>query len=175
METKEFLIAASVNNKVAVLNKITAAFLKRHINIESLNVSESHIEGISTMVITSVMTEETMRLLIAHLDSLFDVVHVACYNPEDIVNIELALYKISTQEDSEENRTLLRNINGSVIEHNDDYIILEKSGSRVLLENIRLTLEKQNMLLDYSRSGNVVLHKDPLENFYDVARLSMAI
>lgn len=175
METKEFLMVASVNNEVSVLNKVTAAFVKRHINIDSLCVSESLVRGISSLVISARTTEETMRRLTAHLDSIYDVVHVAYYHPADLVHQEMALYRISAARGSEVLCRLSRRHKGRVIERTDDYIILEKSGSRAQLESLRQTFEKQNILEGYSLSGNVVLHKDPLENFYEDARLSLAV
>ena len=41
---REYIVVAFVNNQISVLNRITSAYLKRHINIESLNVSESYIK-----------------------------------------------------------------------------------------------------------------------------------
>ena len=175
METKEFLMVASVNNQLAVLNKITSAFLKRHITIESLNVSESLIEGISTVVVAARTDEETIRRLTACLESVYDVIHIAYYRPEDLVLQELALYKISADRGPAVLCRLSRRNKGRVLERNDEYIILEKSGNRAQLENLRQTLEKQNVLEGYSRSGNVVIHKDPLENFYEDARMLLAV
>lgn len=175
METKEFLLVASVNNRVAVLNKVTAAFLKRHINIESLSVSESPVDGVSSMVISAHTTEETMRRLTAHLDSVYDVVHAAYYHSEDLVHQELALYKIEARSGGDVLRSLPRRDKGRVIERNDDYIIVEKSGSRAQLESLRQTLESRKVLEGYSRSGNVVIHKDRTEDLREDARLSLAV
>jgi acetolactate synthase-1/3 small subunit len=46
MENQTFTISVFRNN-VGLLNRISGIFLKRHINILSLNVSESEIENVS--------------------------------------------------------------------------------------------------------------------------------
>ena len=47
MENKIFTISVYSENNVGLLNRISGIFLKRHINILSLNVSESEIENVS--------------------------------------------------------------------------------------------------------------------------------
>ena len=175
METQEFLMVAAVGSEPAVLNKITSAFLKRHIAVESLNVSESPVSDINTVVVTARTDEETMRRLTVSLESVYDVVHAAYYRPEDLVRQELALYKVPAGRGETVLQSIPRRHKGRVIERNGEYIILEKSGDRTQLESLRQTLEKEGVLEGYSRSGNIVLHKDPLENFYEDTRISLAM
>jgi acetolactate synthase-1/3 small subunit len=51
MEDKTFTISVYSENNVGLLNRISGIFLKRHINILSLNVSESEIENVSRFII----------------------------------------------------------------------------------------------------------------------------
>ena len=46
---KEYIVIAFTENQIGVLNRITALYLRRKINIESLKVSESSIKGISML------------------------------------------------------------------------------------------------------------------------------
>jgi acetolactate synthase-1/3 small subunit len=50
MENKTFTISVYSENNVGLLNRISGIFLK-HINILSLNVSESEIENVSRFII----------------------------------------------------------------------------------------------------------------------------
>ena len=50
---KEYIVIAFTENQIGVLNRITALYLRRKINIESLKVSESSIKGISMFVISA--------------------------------------------------------------------------------------------------------------------------
>ena len=43
---KEFIITVFSENKVGLLSQITTVFTHRNVNIESLTVSESAIEGV---------------------------------------------------------------------------------------------------------------------------------
>ena len=51
MENKWFTISVYSENNVGLLNRISGIFLKRHINIESLNVSKSEIDGVSKFTV----------------------------------------------------------------------------------------------------------------------------
>ena len=60
-ENKTYTISVYSENNVGLLNRISGIFLKRHINIESLNVSKSEIEDVSkfTIVIYSTYKKES--------------------------------------------------------------------------------------------------------------------
>jgi acetolactate synthase-1/3 small subunit len=78
----------------------------------------------------------------------------------------MALYKVSTKIVDNKRRFdyILNSSNGRVIEINSQFLILEKSGSRTELEKLRDKLDSMNMLTGFSRSGNVVLHRESIEN-----------
>ena len=44
---KQYTISVYTENNIGLLNRISAIFQRRHINIESMNISESEIEGVS--------------------------------------------------------------------------------------------------------------------------------
>lgn len=164
MDKREFIVVAFVNNQISVLNRITSAYLKRHINIESLNVSESHIKGISTIVISAITTKETTEMIVNQMANNIDILNVNYYLQEELIYKEMALYKISPSilKDKSSFDTLLNHNNGKVIEINKHYIILEKSGSKHELDKLREKLERNNLLISYARSGNVVLQRETL-------------
>lgn len=168
MEKQEYIVVAYVNNQVSVLNRITAAYLKRHINIESLNVSESATKGISKVVISAITTRDTIEMIVNQMANSFDVLNVDYYLPDELINKEMALYKVSTDILSQQRYVdfLLERAGGHIIEVNKAYLIVEKSGSRKELESLRSKLERRGLLLAYSRSGNVILHRDDINNIF---------
>ena len=89
MKTTEFLMVISINNHLTVLHKITAAFLKRHMEIRSLNVTESNMKGVSTVIIATCTEEEKIRRLIAYLNSVYDVIAAVYYQSEHLLKQEL--------------------------------------------------------------------------------------
>ena len=58
MEKQWFTISVYSENNVGLLNRISGIFLKRHINIESLNVSKSEIDEVSKFTIVVNTTEK---------------------------------------------------------------------------------------------------------------------
>ena len=57
MDTLYTLLVYS-ENLAGILNQITAVFTRRQVNIESLNVSASSIEGVHKYTITAWSTED---------------------------------------------------------------------------------------------------------------------
>lgn len=163
---REYIVVAFVNNQISVLNRITSAYLKRHINIESLNVSESYIKGVSTVVISAITTKETIEMIVNQLANAIDILNVDFYLQEELIYKEMALYKVSLKilENKERFDNVLNSTNTRVIEINNDFLIVEKSGSRSELEKLKDKLEHMNMLNGFSRSGNVVLHRESMES-----------
>jgi acetolactate synthase-1/3 small subunit len=158
---KEYITVAFVNNQISVLNRITSAYLKRQINIESLNVSESSIKGVSTVVISAFTVAETIERIVNQLYNMIDVHSVDYYLPEELIYKELALYKIDARIMNEDPifDYVLNHSNGRIIEINTSYVVVEKSGTRPELERLKDKLQARNLLEAYSRSGNVVLHR----------------
>ncbi len=160
----EYIVVAFVNNQISVLNRITSAYLKRHLNIESLNVSESFIKGVSSVVISAVTTEDTVKCIVNQLGNMIDVLFADYYLHDELIYKEMALYKISSEilTDKTDSDYILNRSNSRIIEMGKEYLIIEKSGSRVELEKMKDKLDRKNFLAGYSRSGNVVLHRDSL-------------
>ena len=59
--TKQYTISVYTENNIGLLNRISAIFQRRHINIESMNISVSEIEGVSRFTILVNMTEKNVR------------------------------------------------------------------------------------------------------------------
>lgn len=163
---REYIVVAFVNNQISVLNRITSAYLKRHINIESLNVYESYIKGVSTVVISAITTNQTIKMIVNQLANSVDILNVDYYLQEELIYKEMALYKISSKilDNKRGFDNILNQANGKIIEIDNDFIIIEKSGSRTELEKLKDKLESKNLLTGFSRSGNVVLHRESMEN-----------
>ena len=61
---KTFTISIYSENNVGLLNRISAIFLKRHINIESLTTSQSEINDVFRFIIIVKLEEEGVKKLI---------------------------------------------------------------------------------------------------------------
>ena len=61
---KQYTISVYTENNIGLLNRISAIFQRRHINIESMNISVSEIEAVSRFTILVNMTEVNVRKII---------------------------------------------------------------------------------------------------------------
>ena len=122
--TKEYIVIAFTENQIGVLNRITALYLRRKINIESLKVSESSIRGISMFVISAFTTRETIDKLVKQLRNIIDVIQVEYYSNEELITQEIALYKITSKIFRESGTVdrIVREWNARIIEMNPQYV-----------------------------------------------------
>ena len=58
---------------------------------------------------------------------------------------------------------LSRSLSARLIEFNPSYVVLEKTGTREEIEQLRDDLQRRGVLQEFTRSGSVVLHRDSLE------------
>ncbi|MBD1150146.1 ACT domain-containing protein [Pelagibacterales bacterium SAG-MED29] len=59
-----YTISIYTENNIGLLNRISAIFLKRHINIESLTTSQSEIENIFRFVIVVTISDSKIKRII---------------------------------------------------------------------------------------------------------------
>jgi acetolactate synthase-1/3 small subunit len=65
---KQYTISIYTENNIGLLNRISAIFQRRHINIESMNISESEIEGVSRFTILVNMTQDNVKKIIGQIE-----------------------------------------------------------------------------------------------------------
>lgn len=159
---KEYIVIAFTENQPGVLNRISSAYLRRKINIESLKVSESNIKGISMFVISAYTTQETVDKLSKQLSNIIDVIQVEYHPADELITQEIALYRISSKifRESSSVDLIIRKWNARIIEMNTSYVVVEKTGSREEIEAMRDELEQTKLLQGFTRSGSVVLRRD---------------
>ena len=162
-EIKEYTITVFSENQTGLLARVTGVFTRRHINIESLNVSKSSIPGIHRFTIVVNVTKHMVEILVAQLDKQVDVVKAFHYEPDEIVFQEVALYKVPVAAfyNGTSLETLIRKHNARILEIEPQYIVIEKTGhqeeTEALLEELRKT-----GIYEFVRSGRVAIVK-PME------------
>lgn len=60
-EKQLYTVSIYTENNIGLLNRISAIFQRRHINIESLNTSPSEIEGVSKFTVVVNMNEVNIK------------------------------------------------------------------------------------------------------------------
>lgn len=165
METKEYIISAFTENAVGVLSRITAAFMRRKINIESIKVSHSSIEGVSIFTIVAHTTHETIENVIRQIRRIVDVIKADYYLSDNVLSQEIALLKVDrrifddqTVEQIASEHTL------RVIDVTPECVIIRKTGSREQIGALIDELKRRGLLIQATRSGSVILYDEPSED-----------
>lgn len=160
METKEFTITAFSENAVGVLNRITIIFTRRHLNIESLAVSESALKGIHKFTIVVNTTQESIEKVVKQIDKVVDVIRAYYLTADEIIYQEIALYKVPTEAltSSTDIEGLVRKYNARILEVTQEYTVIEKTGHKD--ETQALFDELNNFkVLQFTRSGRIAVTK----------------
>lgn len=93
MENRTYTISVYSENNVGLLNRISGIFLKRHINIESLNVSSSEIENVSRFVIVVNTTEHWVKNIVGQIEKQIEVIKAFYHTDEETIFQEVPCLK----------------------------------------------------------------------------------
>ncbi|MDB4636232.1 acetolactate synthase small subunit, partial [Flavobacteriaceae bacterium] len=96
MENAWYTISVYSENNVGLLNRISGIFLKRHINIESLNVSKSEIDNVSKFTIVVFTTSKWVHNIVGQIEKQIEVIKVFSHTDEEIIYQESALFKVNS-------------------------------------------------------------------------------
>ena len=160
-EIKEYTLSVLTEDKAGLLNHITIIFNRRKININSLNVSTTEVNGVSRFTIVVNSSKEKIIKILNHINKLIDVLGAFLYEEDEIYFQEIALYKLSSKifmkGDKVEKIIIKHGAKILVIEKN--HTIIQKTGSKDETQNLYNELDKFNGILEFARSGRVALSK----------------
>lgn len=172
METSDkklYTLLVYSENIAGILNQITAVFTRRQVNIESLNVSASSIEGVHKYTITAWSDEDQIVKITKQIEKKIDVIKADYYTDDQVFIREVGLYKLSTPEvlaDPEISR-LIRKADARIIEVNPTFCSVMMSGVTEEITGLYYALDKHNCLLQYTRSGRIAITRSTVEEVSD--------
>ena len=160
MEEKEFTIIAFSENSIGLLNRLTIIFTRRHLNIESLTVSESAIHGIFKFTIVVMATQSHIEKVVKQIEKVVDVLKAFYLCQEEIIYQEIALYKVPTEAVTQSNEIemLVRKHNARILEITPDYTAIEKTGHKAETQHLFDDMKKFKVM-QFTRSGRVAITK----------------
>lgn len=152
-----------------MLNQVTAVFTRRQINIESLNVSASSIKGIHKYTITAWTDEETIQKVVKQIEKRIEVVQAHYFTDEEVFYNEIALYKLSTPEltNNPSISKVIRHYDASIVEVNPVFSIVKKTGMDDEIAQLYNELKAAGCVLQFVRSGRVAITKSCVEHVND--------
>ncbi|MDR2843430.1 MAG: acetolactate synthase small subunit [Candidatus Symbiothrix sp.] len=171
MENKKlYTVIIFSENTVGLLNQIAIIFTRRQLNIETLSVSPSAIEGIHKFTITTFADKNTIEKVVQQIDKRVDILKSYFNTDEDLVHQEIALYKLSTElflkMDSVER--LIRKYDARVLDINETCVVLEKSGHYEDTQALFRELSQTIGVLQFIRSGRIAITKSKVERLSDM-------
>jgi len=147
---QEYIITVFSENKVGLLSQITTVFTCRNVNIESLTTSESALAGIHKFTIVVRTDPEKIEKLARQVEKRIDVLKVFVFTSDEVVQQEIALYKVT------------RSRNVRILEIDDDYIVVEKTGYKSETRELFELLQPYGVQ-QFVRSGTVAIVKSRRE------------
>lgn len=170
MEKQLYTITIFSENTVGLLNLITIIFTRRGLNIETLSVSPSALEGIHKFTITAFSEREMMLKVIRQIDKRVGVIKAYFNTNDDLVFQEIALYKVSTPKlialGSIED--IVRKYNIRILELTEVWTVLEKTGHYDETQSLFRELQERIGVLQFIRSGRVAITKSKVERLSDM-------
>ena len=156
---QEYIITVFSENKVGLLSQITTVFTCRNVKIESLTTSESALAGIHKFTIVVRTDPEKIEKLARQVEKRIDVLKVFVFTSDEVVQQEIALYKVTRSRNVEQ---LVRRHNVRILEIDDDYIVVEKTGYKSETRELFELLQPYGVQ-QFVRSGTVAIVKSRRE------------
>ena len=160
---KNYTVSVYTENNVGLLHRISAIFLKRHINIESFTTSESEIKNVYRFIIVVKMTKSGVERVIKQIEKQVEVIKAFYHRDDETIFQESALYKMKSSSLFEERhiQNIIKDSNARIVTVNPEFFVIEKSGRTHELDDLYEKLNKYG-ILQYVRSARIAVTKAPL-------------
>ena len=158
MEEKQvYTVSVYTENNIGILNRLSAIFLKRHINIESMTVSKSEIENVHRFTFVVKISEAQARKIIGQLEKQIEVIRAFYHTEDEIIYQETALFKVSTKHlYDEEIQGRLKFRRANIVTITEHFFVLEASGSKDDIDKLYDKLKPYG-LMQFVRSGRIAI------------------
>ena len=158
-----FTVSVYTENNIGLLNRISAIFLKRHINIDSLTTSQSEIKDIFRFVIVVNASEFMIKRLVKQIEKQIEVIASFYHTDDQTIFLETALYKVKSKSlfDEKHIQKIIKNSQANIVTVSPTYFVIEKTGWREDTEKLYKELEPYG-LLQFVRSGRISVSKEPM-------------
>ncbi|QRM89203.1 acetolactate synthase small subunit [Lacinutrix sp. WUR7] len=163
-EKQLFTVSIYTENNIGLLNRISAIFQRRHINIESLNTSPSEIDGVSRFTIVVNMSEDNIKKIIGQIEKQVEVIKAYYHTEDDIIYQESCIFKMRSGLlfDERQIQNIIKESNARIVTVNRDFFVIEKSGRKEEIELLHRELSVFG-IMQFTRSGRIAVTKDEMK------------
>ena len=166
MEDQKQLFTVSIytENNIGLLNRISAIFQRRHINIESINTSVSEIEEVSKFTIVVNLSEEKVKKILGQIEKQVEVIKAYYHTDDETIYQESCMFKLQSDLLFEERQiqNIIKESNARIVTVNKEFFVIEKSGRKEEVELLYREL-KPFGILQFTRSGRISVSKKPMK------------
>lgn len=164
MKKQWYTISVYSENNVGLLNRISGIFLKRHINIESLNVSKSEIDGVSKFTIVVFTTEDWTRKIVMQIEKQIEVIKAFYHTDEETIYQESALFKIESHLlfDERQIQNIIKESYSQIVTVSRDFFVLAKTGKREEIDAMHERLRPFG-IMQFVRTGRIAVSKAEMQ------------
>lgn len=158
-DIQKFTFSVYTENNIGILNRLSAIFLKRHINIESMTVSKTEIDDVRRFTFVVNISKSQADKLIGQLEKQIEVIRAYVHTEDQIIYQETALFKISTKHlynEDIQNRLKFRRSN--IVSITPNYFVIEATGLKDEIDNMHDKLKPYG-LLQFVRSGRIAISR----------------
>lgn len=159
----KYTISIYTENSVGLLNRISAIFQRRHINIESFNSSMTEIENVQRWTILVITSESFIKKIVGQINKQVEVIQAYYHRDEETIYQESCLFKIKSSLlfDDRKIQNIIKESNAIIVTVNSEFFVIEKSGRTHELDELYEKLNKYG-ILQYVRSGRIAVTKSPM-------------
>ena len=163
-EIKHFTVSIYTENNIGLLNRISAIFQRRHINVESLNTSRSEIDGVSRFTLVVDITEQQMKKIIGQLERQVEVIKAYYHTDEETIYQISAMFKIKSELLFEERQiqNIIKESHARIVTVNKEFFVLEKSGRKQEIDLLHRELSAFG-IMQFVRSGRIAVTKNEMK------------
>ena len=164
MKIETYTISIYTENNLGLLNRISAIFLKRHINIESLTVSSSEIEHVSRFIIVVNMSKEQIIKIIGQIEKQIEVIKAYYHTNSQSIYLQSALFKVKSDLlfDKRQIQNIIKKSNSQIITVSRKFFVIEKSGRKEEIEKLYNALLPYG-IMQFVRSGRISVTKEEMK------------
>ncbi len=163
MEKENYTISVYTENNIGLLNRISAIFLRRHINLDSFTASVSEIKDVYRFTIVVNITEEQVKKIIGQIEKQIEVIRAFYHKDDETIYQETALFKVASNLlfENRQIQNVIKDSNANIVTVTPEFFVLEKTGRRNEVESLYDKLEPFG-LMQFVRSGRIAVTKEKM-------------
>jgi acetolactate synthase-1/3 small subunit len=163
-ENKLFTVSIYTENNIGLLNRISAIFQRRHINIESINSSISEIENVTKWIMVVKLSEENIKKIIGQIEKQVEVIKAYYHTEDETIYQETCLFKIKSDLlfNERQIQNIIKESYERIVTVNKDFFVIEKSGRKEEIDLLHRELTAFG-IMQFTRSGRIAITKDEMK------------